>query len=131
MGTPRSTSLTVWVRPAEKDAVKSFRGTWHDDGLLRRTSGVAPLFDPETALYATSDHVMNVVSVSAAGEHPIIIRGDEASSARLAGVTHSWKEWLTLDDLLEHKWLAKTAPAKATIIEAYARLRGIADEVEA
>jgi hypothetical protein len=132
VGAPRKTSMTVVVMPDPKDSAKSFRGTWYDDGLLRRTSGVAPYFDPETARYATSDHVMNVVAWSAAGDHPIYLRGDELSSRSLNdGPVHSWKKWLTLDELLKHAWLAKSAPAKAVIIAAYRALRARIDETEA
>jgi len=131
MGAPRTTSLTVVVRPDHKDSAKSFRGTFHSDGLFRRTSGVAPLFDPEKAQYATTDHVINVIAASAGDEHPIILRGDEMSSSRLANATiHSWKKWLTLDEMLEHKYLGKTAPSKATIVEAYRVLRSTADGIE-
>jgi len=131
MGAPRTTSLTVIVRPDPKDSVKSYRGTWFSDGLFRRTTGVAPLFDPEQAVYATSDMVMNVVAQSANSEHPIIIKGDEISSSRLDGAPdHSWKKWLTLDEMLQHRHLGKTAPSKETILEAYRVLRSTADGIE-
>ena len=132
MSTPRSTSLTCVVRPAPQDSTTSWRGTFRSDGLFHRTNGTTPLFDPEKASYATSDHVMNVVAASAGDEHPLIMRGDTLISSRLANATiHSWKKWLTLDEMLEHKYLGATAPSKAEIVAAYAQLRRDAEDIEA
>jgi len=98
--------------------VKGIRGTFTSDGDFVRTSGVAPLFNPATATYATGDMVANLVAASAATEHPIVIRGDEVSAARLLGQTHTWKQFLSFEDACAHKYLGKTMD-KAVILARY------------
>ena len=109
----KKTTGTFWVFP--QGSTKGYRTTCDTTGDFVRPTGVAPLFDPDAAKYATSDMVTNIVAASAATEHPIIIRGDSVSSARVLSGTHAWKQFLSLEEACGHAYLGKTMPSAETI----------------
>lgn len=121
----RSTTLTCWIKP--EGSVQAFRATLHRNveltiggkvvifpALWRMARGAVPCFNPETAAYATSDMVDNIV----ANGH-IRVDGDTASASRLTSVAHAWKQWVPLPVMLEHAYLGKTAPTQDVIVASY------------
>lgn len=121
----KKTSGTTWVLPIDAQGVPAhqlFRGTFREEGRLEMARGSLPTFNPETAMYATSDMVTNICANAG-----IAIYGDIASSRRFLAQEHTWKRMMTLDELIAHPWLGKTMPTRETIIAAYAQ----DEEVEA
>jgi hypothetical protein len=95
--------------------LQAFRASCLTTGRFRMARGGSPSFDPATALYATSDTVANLAAV-----YGIAILGDVASSKRLLAHSHTWKQWMSLDQALAHPHLGKTMPRREVIIAAYA-----------
>jgi hypothetical protein len=110
---PKKTTGTVWIIP--ENGLQMFRATCLDTGRFEMARGSQPCFNPETARYATSDMVTNV-----AANFGIQILGDVASARRFTREEHAWKQTMTLDELLAHKYLGQTMPTRETIIAAYA-----------
>jgi hypothetical protein len=119
------TSGTWWIIPRTEEidssgtchlvpGLQAFRASCLTNGRFRMARGALPSFDPETALYATSDTVANLAAV-----HGIAILGDVASATRLLKHSHTWKQWMPLDQALAHPHLGRTMPSKAVILAAY------------
>lgn len=111
------TSGTWWVIPMVdgKPGLQAFRASCLTTGRFRMAGGGSPDFNPESALYATSDMVSNLAAVN-----NITIHGDTCSARRLLKSEHNWKTFNTLDQALAHPHLGKTMPKRAIIIAAYA-----------
>lgn len=119
------TSGTWWIIPRTPSIVEgkevlipslqAFRASCLTTGRFRMARGGSPSFDPTTALYATSDTVANL-----AANYGIAILGDVASAKRLLAHEHAWKQWMSLDQALNHPHLGKTMPKREVIIAAYA-----------
>jgi len=114
------TTGTAWVIPAT--GLQMWRATCLETGEFEMAGGSHPPFDPETAVYATSDMVTNICAAN-----NITIHGDVASKRRFMASTHAWKTTMTLDELLAHPYLGKTMPKREIIVAAYANR----EEIEA
>jgi hypothetical protein len=114
----RMTTGTAWAIPMRPDGspeLQGFRGTFKNDGSFAMARGGEPHFDPATAVYFTSDYVQNVTAANG-----IQINGDVISGRRLSSVTHTWKQGMTLDELLAHKHLGKSMPSREVIVAFHA-----------
>lgn len=114
------TTGTTWVIPT--NGLQMFRATCLKTGRFELAGGSRPDFNPETALYATSDMVSNVCAAN-----NITIHGDTASKRRFMACQHAWKSTMSLDELIAHPYLGKTMPKRDVIVAAYANM----EEIEA
>jgi hypothetical protein len=136
----RSTPATWWIIPHVngQPGLQAFRATLRKrvtipgvDGkpvvlgvAFVMARGGIPAFNPETALYATSDMVMNLVAL-----HGIQVNGDVCSARRLTSVEHVWKSFQDFDHMLVHPYLAPGI-GREMIVSSYRLLNAIRDAAE-
>lgn len=124
----RSTPSTLYI--FAEGALQAFRATGRRNVevagatypfLWVMARGAVPHLDPERARYATSDMVVNL----AANEH-IRIDGDVASASRLLSAKHVWKDFMSFEEALAHKFLAPGVE-KDVIIASYSAYNASSD----
>ena len=110
----KTTSLTAWA----EIGASLLRLTLYTDGTFRTLRGFQPAFDPFAVRWITDARLGNLAAHSG-----IRISGDSASARRvfdaIEASSQPWSKVYSLDEILGHEFLGKTADAD-TIRAAYA-----------